>query len=407
MVLMPMVAVAESIEDKIDKTLDSNDPTITFFSETIHFDGPDDTIVIVEPGFYTVSRVENWLQLVRVRDERTFTLKAKLDHHEESLAGPVAVNVYGDVADEPDISVLLLQLPDGTQLVADGSYSGIRSRGLWDRLRAARAKIQQRAQQIRLRAQQVRRRAQQLRAKIAAAAKQVGFFNQLRKRAKAMPKLTQAQKNQLKQRAGQILQANKGMLQELGKRIKKNRPLLTMIKRKGIRNLGQADMQNVQKAIFGTGDRALRLSIPVAEGQPVSRGLMENYSMTIGVSGDIAAGAGIGAGLFVSNPMMILVNPRPHALYGFISLGVGPDVSAVVNLDIGFATAQGHDLDGCDFSVGGGIAAGPGFLVSVSFQGSYLRGNNIQFGGIQVSPAVGVKAGGSISTGCAGKVVGW
>ena len=365
MLLVPIVAGAEStedIEDKIEKTLDSTDPTTTFFSETIHFDGPDDTSVIVEPGFYKVSRVENLLQLAKIGGERTYTLKAKLDHHEESLQEPVAVKVYGDVADEPDISVLMLQLPDGTQLAADGSYSGIRPRGLRDRLRAARAKMQRRAQQIRLKAQQRRK-------KMAAAARTAGFFNQLRKQAKAMPKLSQAEKAQLKKRTQQYVQKNKEILQEFVKRIKNNKALFTRLRRKGITNLNHADLLRVREAIIGSGDKMLRLNHSKAKGQPIPRSIISKNkneaSFTVGYSMEASAVVGVGAGYFAA-----IGNNKPSSgppiFYGQAFWAPpGFRFGNSGNIDIGIWGADKKHLAGCDQVIGFSYhtIAGAGLIV--------------------------------------------
>ena len=403
LVLGPFVAAGESIEDMVVKTLDGNDLTVTFISEAIHFHGLDDTDVVVEPGFYKVEGVEKGLHLIKVGEERIFIVKAELGQHEESLQEPVVVNVYGDVADEPDISVLMLQLPDGTQLVAEGSYSGIRPRGLRDRLRAARARIQQRAQQIRQRAQQIRRKA-------AARAKQLRTFNSLRKQAKAMPKLSQAQKAQLKQMAKKILQDNKGMLEKVARRVKNNRGLLVKLRRKGIRNLTQADTQEFKNAIFGKSGNRLRLSRPVESGQPISRGLLNDSddSITLGISGDLSFGAGAGAGIFLGIPN--ISSQGSPALYGAWSYGGGTTAGGSINLDIGSFFSRADELDGCDYSVNAAYGEVADFGVSVVFGGPDIRTEKVPlaelyFSGLQIEPGAGLEASLAVYVGCATKLL--
>jgi len=371
------------------------------FPEAIHFYAPDETDVVVVPGLYQVSRIDDGLRLVNLSDNTSITLKAWPGRHEESLQESVAVTVYGDVVNEPDISVLTLMLPDGTQLSAEGSYSGIRPRGLRDRLRAARAKIQQAASQAR--------------AKMEALKRQVQILVDLRRQAKAMPALSPAERTRLNQQAKTIREQNMGLIQEIQRRVRAQGPLLTGMKRKGIQNLSKADIETLTQKIFGTGASSLRLSgwpkenVSTATGQPVPRGGGRGSSYSIGFSADAAASFGPGIGGGVGAGVSWAIAPagptggatRFYGIPGYLSWSVsaGYQLDASGNLDVGFFHSWPTELGGCDYAVevAGGLVGGAG--VAVVFQGK--PGTDFQWSGLVISPGAEAGVSAAIVAGCA------
>jgi hypothetical protein len=86
--------------------------------------------VLVPPGTYTVEAAEEWLRLIPDERHNAFLLEAEALSHEEDIKEPLALSVPGDEGKSPDRHVVMLLLPGGQSLIATGSLSGIRDRGL-------------------------------------------------------------------------------------------------------------------------------------------------------------------------------------------------------------------------------------------------------------------------------------
>lgn len=136
----------------------------------VHFIDSEGRDVRVPQGTYWVSPVDNNLQLLNLQSGQSFALTAAPGQHDHQIAEPMALST-GGTEEEPDVHFLILLLNDGNQLAAEGSYSGIRSRGpLGDaakrRAEAARRAAAQRA----LAAQQAAQQAAAEAARLAEAA---------------------------------------------------------------------------------------------------------------------------------------------------------------------------------------------------------------------------------------------
>ncbi|MFZ1744642.1 MAG: hypothetical protein WBO24_20890 [Nitrospirales bacterium] len=116
--------------------------TITL-DQVVHFIGTDGSDVVAEPGDYSVEPAEEWLRLIPGAERRDALLvEAQKGTHEVKVEVPIVISTPGSEPDELDVHVVQLLNPDGTSMMATGTYSGIQSRGLFDAAKkaAARAK---------------------------------------------------------------------------------------------------------------------------------------------------------------------------------------------------------------------------------------------------------------------------
>ena len=160
--------------------------TITL-DQPVHFLGTDGSDVVADSGDYSVEAAQEWLRLIPGTERRDALLvEAQKGTHEVKVEIPIVLSTPGDEPDELDVHVVQLLNPDGTSMVATGTYSGIQSRGLFDAAkrsaararaaaeaarRAAAAKAQQAANAARAAALKAKQAAEQA-AKTAAAAAQ-------------------------------------------------------------------------------------------------------------------------------------------------------------------------------------------------------------------------------------------
>lgn len=137
-------------------------------SRAVHFSSPEGEDVLVPPGAYWVIPESAALELLAFENGDTFVIRAAKQEHTEGLTAETAVSTPGtDI--QPDVHSIAFMFIDGTELVAEGTYSGIQPRGLLDDAKkqadAARRLAQQRAQEAKRRAQisaaQARQRAEQ------------------------------------------------------------------------------------------------------------------------------------------------------------------------------------------------------------------------------------------------------
>jgi hypothetical protein len=105
-------------------------PTITL-EKDVYFVSPSGDPVVVESGTYEVQAAEAWLRLIPQGRERaqSILLKANVLHLDAMLNTAKAESQQ--VGEDQHLLTLLLS--DGTVLAAEGSYSGVRSRGLLQR----------------------------------------------------------------------------------------------------------------------------------------------------------------------------------------------------------------------------------------------------------------------------------
>ncbi|MCZ6624276.1 MAG: hypothetical protein O7B35_08625 [Deltaproteobacteria bacterium] len=130
--------------------------TITL-DQAVHFIGTDGSDAVADPGDYSVEAAQEWLRLIPGTERRdALLIEAQPGTHEVKVEIPIVISTPGTEPDELDLHIVQLLNPDGTSMVAYGTYSGIQSRGFRDRARGAR---QAAARRARARAEGARRAA--------------------------------------------------------------------------------------------------------------------------------------------------------------------------------------------------------------------------------------------------------
>ena len=134
------------------------DETITItLDQAVHFIGTDGSDAVADPGDYSVEAAQEWLRLIPGTERRdALLIEAQPGTHEVKVEIPIVISTPGTEPDELDIHIVQLLNPDGTSMVATGTYSGIQSRGFLANKRKAAARAAARA---RARAEAARRAA--------------------------------------------------------------------------------------------------------------------------------------------------------------------------------------------------------------------------------------------------------
>ena len=123
--------------------------TITL-DQPVHFLGTDGSDVVAEPGNYSVEAAQEWLRFIPGTERRdALLIEAKKGTHEVMVEIPIVISTPGSEPDELDVHVVQLLNPDGTSMVASGTYSGIQSRGLFDAAKKAAARARAAAEAAR------------------------------------------------------------------------------------------------------------------------------------------------------------------------------------------------------------------------------------------------------------------
>ncbi|MDH5575895.1 MAG: hypothetical protein OEY80_10460 [Nitrospirota bacterium] len=104
-------------------------PTLSV-EQPVYFLSPDEEPLLVAPGSYQVEVADAWLKLIPHEGGRAeaLLLHAQSGTHGEELATPKVLLI--PVEEQPDIRQLTLLLPDGTDLEAVGSMTGVWPRAL-------------------------------------------------------------------------------------------------------------------------------------------------------------------------------------------------------------------------------------------------------------------------------------
>lgn len=102
-------------------------PTVSI-DQSLYFQGEGGTLQAVAPGRYAVSQTttEKGIVLILTSSQNTYRLQAEAKEHEGELPAPFALTL----PEGEDIQIVLLLLPDGSGFEAEGSVSGIQSRGM-------------------------------------------------------------------------------------------------------------------------------------------------------------------------------------------------------------------------------------------------------------------------------------
>lgn len=354
--------------------------TVTI-STPVYFRDSEGQNVLVPASTYWVTPGEDTLELFGLENGEVFKVRASKGEHSEDLAEPVALSTPG-TEEQPDVHSVAYLNTDGTQLVAEGSYSGIQARGVLgdaakQRAAAARAAAQQAAAEAKRRAQaaaaEARRRAEQVadaarrkaQAEVAEMLQDIanteyrsGHAQAVAKAARYAPRLavmgiastSPQQKVELARAATRELQNHAPFIREVIQRAPTILPLL----RDGRQPLSAIEIQNVRNTIFGSGENELRhpFAGPVVRSRGIGEGI--NPSFSIGASGDISAVAGLSIGAAQSFPF----NPATPGTCTYISAAVdlGLQGEGEVSGNIGFF-ADGHE------TLGGSLDDGPISLV--------------------------------------------
>ena len=367
---------------------------IVSLSKPVHFSDIKGKDLVVPPGAYRITPGTESLELFRLEDGETYNIQATTGEHAEDLAESVALSTPG-TDEQPDIHSVSYMYVDGSQLVAEGSYSGIQTRGgLADAAKrkaaAARAAAQRAAAAAKRRAQVAAAEAQRRVEQAAAAARhksRVEMGEMLQDiantearegRAKAVAKavryaprlaamsasaLTPRQKIQLIQAARRELQNQRPFITEVFRRATAIRPYL----RDGRQKLSAIEIQTVRDTIFGSGENELRhpFAGPVVKSRGLGAGI--NPSWSTGASGDISGIAGFSIGAAQSFPF----NPSTPGTCTYVSTAfdLGAQEEADVSGNIGFYLG-GHDTLGAS-SVQGWL---DGFEVAVNLGAAFIGG---------------------------------
>ncbi len=106
-----------------------NDPlTMIELDTPVHFLAPDGSDLLIEAGTYAVEPAEEWIRVMSGERHDAMLLEATQSTHEVELEHALAMSVSGKSDDQVDSHFLILLLPGGKSLEANGTYSGIRSR---------------------------------------------------------------------------------------------------------------------------------------------------------------------------------------------------------------------------------------------------------------------------------------
>jgi len=139
--LSPVFSAQASVPDETT--------TITL-DQTVHFIGTDGSDVIANPGDYSVEAAQEWLRLIPGTERRdALLIEAQPGTHEVKVEIPIVISTPGTEPGELDVHVVQFLNPDGTSLVATGTYSGIQTRGLGDAARQAAARARAKAEAAR------------------------------------------------------------------------------------------------------------------------------------------------------------------------------------------------------------------------------------------------------------------
>lgn len=366
----------------------------------VYFRDSEGQNVLVPASAYWVTPGAETLELFRLEDGEIYIVQALVGEHSEDLTEPFALSTPG-TDEQPDIHSVAYMNTDGTQLIAEGSYSGIQARGVLGdaakrKAAAARAAAQRVAAEAKRRARgaaiEARRRAELIAAAarrkaqsevsemlqdIAITEYREGHAQAVAKAVRYAPRLvvmgtaslTSQQKVQLLQAARQELQNRAPFIKEVIRRATTIVPLL----RDGRQPLSASELQNVRNTIFGSGENELRhpFAGPVVRTRGIGDGI--NPSFSIGASGDLSAVAGLSIGAAQSFPF----NPLTPGTCTYISAAVdlGLQGEGEVMGNIGFF-ADSHE------TLGGSLDDGPKSLVggielAVNLGGSIVVGIDV------------------------------
>lgn len=135
----------------------SDETTQITLNQSVYFIGTDGSVVVATPGNYFVEEAQEWLRLIPGTERQDALLvEAQQGTHEVKVEIPIVLSTPGSEPNERDLHIIQYLNPNGTSMVATGTYSGIKPRGLFDFAKEAAAKARAAAERAR-RAAAVRR----------------------------------------------------------------------------------------------------------------------------------------------------------------------------------------------------------------------------------------------------------
>jgi len=123
---LPMIGQAEEVFVRI------------VLDKPVHFSAPDGTDVPVQAGEFVIVSADTVLTLFQVGKEEPIVIGVRASTHDENVETPTVLSAPEESPDE-DTHHLVVLLPGGKSFDAVGTYSGIKPRGLKDRM--ARSKL--------------------------------------------------------------------------------------------------------------------------------------------------------------------------------------------------------------------------------------------------------------------------
>ncbi len=131
--------------------LEEIDPALISLENPVYLNGPDGSPVVVEPGTYTAEVASPWIRLIPGKErQNALLIEAQQGTHDTGTTDLLALSLPGGYTHDVDLHQILLLLPNGESLEADGTYSGIQTRGLFSK--------KSRAQKAKKRAQKAKKR---------------------------------------------------------------------------------------------------------------------------------------------------------------------------------------------------------------------------------------------------------
>jgi hypothetical protein len=130
----------------------SEEPTTIRIERPVYFLAPDGSSALVESGRYDVEHAQEWIRLIPDERRNAWLIEATSTTHEEVLTSPLALSLPGEEGESVDIHHVVLLLPGGNSLDAVGTYSGIRTRGLFKKI-ASRPRVRKAVQAVRSKVQ--------------------------------------------------------------------------------------------------------------------------------------------------------------------------------------------------------------------------------------------------------------
>jgi len=128
----------------------SDETTQITLNQSVYFIGTDGSVVVATPGNYFVENTQEWLRFIPGTNRQDALLVvAQKETHEVKVEIPIVLSTSGSEPNERDLHIVQYLNPDGTGLVATGTYSGIQPRGIFDAAKTAAARARTAAERAR------------------------------------------------------------------------------------------------------------------------------------------------------------------------------------------------------------------------------------------------------------------